>query len=186
MARIRILVALGANLPRGQDDPASTLRIAMRRLPGRGIRVLRASPGYRNPSDPPGSGPEFVNAVVLAETACSPAVTLAALRRVERSLGRCQLARSGPRSLDLDLICHGGRSRPNPAWWRFRAAYETRARSARAQLVLPHPAAHRRAFVMLPLLDVAPRWFHPALGRRAAALCRNIPLVDRAGMRRLQ
>ena len=185
MARTCVLVALGGNLPRGRDDPAETLRIALRRLHGLGVRVLRASHGYRNPSDPPGSGPDFVNAVALAETNCSPALTLAILRRVERSLGRCQVARSGPRTLDLDLIAYGNRSYPRPAHWRFRAEFENRARSGRPSLMLPHPAAHRRPFVLRPLLDVSPRWTHPALERRAAALYEGLPLAARSGMVRL-
>ena len=185
MARTRVLVALGANLPRIRSDPATTLRTALRRFPGVGIRVQRASPRYRNPADPPGSGPEFVNSVIVAETALSPAMTLVALGRIERSFGRLQTARSGARPLDLDLISYGNRCCPEPNRWRFRSRFELRSKSARTGLTLPHPGAHHRPFVLRPLLDVAPRWSHPALGRRAAALNASLPATARSGMRRL-
>ena len=186
MPRRRVLIALGANLPWGRQCPATTLRLAQRRLSALGIRILRASPSYSNPADPPGSGPDFLNAVVLAETTHSQCITMLVLLRVERSLGRQQLSRSGPRSLDLDLIAYGRCCCPDSARWRFRAAFEKRAWSGRARLVLPHPGAHRRAFVLKPLLDVAPRWSHPALRKPAVALYRKLPAVARLGMEPLE
>ena len=185
MPRTRVLLALGANLPWGGQDPATSFRVAQRRLSGLGIRILSVSPSYSNPADPPGSGPDFLNAVVLAETTHSRSMTMLVLLRVERSFGRQQLSRSGPRALDLDLIAYGRCSYPNSARWRFRAAFETRTRTGRARLILPHPAAHRRAFVLKPLLDVAPRWSHPSLRKSAVALYRGLPAAARLGMERL-
>ena len=179
----QILVALGANLPRPDRTLAGILPLAVSRLAGRGIRVRRQSRIYRNPAHPPGSGPEFVNAVLLAETARPPLAVLASLQAVERSLGRRRLARAGPRTLDLDLVCFGGQVRPSPARWRWHARHDHRLRSARALLLLPHPAAHVRSFVLRPLLDVAPAWRHPALRCPARALWSALPAAERAGVR---
>ena len=185
MTRNRIVIALGANLPRGKDKPEHTLLRATRRLAGHGIRVVVVSPLFRNPADPPGSGPDFVNAVVLAETAHGPAATLSALQRVERALGRRMLERAGPRTLDLDLIDHGGIVRPDPALWRRHAAREVRSRAARPPLALPHPAAHRRPFVMRPLLAVSPRWRHAVFCRSAGSLLEAYCSARKSGWERL-
>ncbi len=174
MTRTRILIALGANLPRGPDTPEATLRRALRRFPGRNLRVLRVSPFLNNPAEPPGSGPDFVNAVALVETSHGPSTALQAIRRIERSFGRGTLSRAGPRTLDLDLIAFGAQVRPGPSRWRLVANHELRSRAARPSLALPHPGAHRRTFVMGPLLAVAPRWRHPALHRSAASLCQEL------------
>jgi len=180
MPRTQLIIALGANLPRGGDGPATTLRRAVRRLQGRGLRILRRSAFLRNPAQPPGSGPEFVNAVAAAEGPYSPTVTLVLLRCVERSLGRSALGRSGPRTLDLDLIDFGGRMRLPPDRWRFRARYELRSRSARSRVMLPHPGAHLRGFVLLPLQSILPTWRHPALGVGVRGLCRTLPAAAAA------
>lgn len=182
VARRRCLIALGANLASSVGPPARTLRMALCRLPGHGIRVLRCSRGYSNPAWPPGAGPDFVNAVVLAESSLPPRTLLRALRRVEAGFGRGVLARSGPRRLDLDLLDCGGRVCPGPARWRRFAIRETVSRTGRPDLLLPHPALHRRPFVLVPLLDVAPHWRHPAFGLRASVLCAELNSAQRAAV----
>ncbi len=83
---------------------------------------------------------------------------MAALLAIEREFGRRRGAPNAPRTLDLDLIAHG------------RAILET------GDLILPHPRAHLRRFVMGPLAQIAPAWIHPVLGRTAADLARFAPI----------
>lgn len=180
MAGSRCLIAFGGNLASHFGPPARTLRMALCRFPGHGIRVLRRSRWYANPAWPPGAGPDFVNGAVLAESALPKRKLLQALRRVEAGFGRRALARSGPRRLDLDLLGCGGRVSPRRARWRQFAAREAVSRTGRPNLLLPHPALHQRPFVLIPLRDVAPRWRHPVLGRHISVLCAQLDSAQRA------
>jgi len=153
------VVALGSNL----GDRAATLREALRRLADAG-GIEAKSPLYEtDPIGPP--QPCYLNAVVLLRTELNPERLLAALRRIESDLGRERRERWGPRTLDLDLVSYEGLVRDDPA------------------LRLPHPEAHRRAFVLRPLCDVAPEFEIPGRGT-ARALLDALSEAERAGVRR--
>lgn len=127
-------VAIGANL----GDAQATVRQAMADLAGLPhSRVSARSSLYRSaPVD--ATGPDFINAVVAVETALAPEALLAALQQLELRAGRERPYRNAPRTLDLDLLRHG----------------DTVMHSE--TLTLPHPRLHERAFVLLPLAEVAP------------------------------
>ena len=134
MAGERVFVGLGANL----GDAATTLRAAfdaLARLPGT-ICVARSSL-YRSG---PGRvhGPDFVNGVAELRTRMQPPVLLDALLQIEDRFGRERPFRHAPRTLDLDLLRYGDRRLDTP------------------RLVLPHPRMHERAFVLIPLAEIAP------------------------------
>ncbi len=112
---------------------------------------------------PRGSGPAFANGIVLVETTLKAAALLSLLHGIERRFGRRRHRKNEPRLLDLDLIDYRGEVSEGP-------------------LTLPHPRAHQRAFVLLPLADVAPTWRHPLLKRAARDLARH---VERGGTCRL-
>jgi len=131
----RAFIALGSNL----DDPASRIRRAfeeLAELPA--SRVLRRSSLYR--SAPVGwlDQPDFINAVVELETALSPRDLLTALLEIERNHGRLREYPNSPRTLDLDVLMYDDVKCDEP------------------DLVLPHPRMHQRAFVLQPLLEIAP------------------------------
>lgn len=141
-------VGIGANLG---DAPATVVAAidALARL--RGCRLMRASSLWRSaPVD--ASGPDFCNAVAAVETSLSPEALLAELQAVEQAFGRQRPFRHAPRTLDLDLLLHGDQVRSSP------------------QLTLPHPRLHQRAFVLQPLLEIAPDLVVPGLGALAAWL----------------
>ncbi len=150
-----IYIALGANLPGPAGPPRATLEAALVRLAAAGIRIVRRSRWYRSPAWPDPADPEFVNAVAEVETALPPAALLALLHEIEAALGRTRAAANAPRALDLDLIDYHGAVEAGPP-------------------ALPHPRLHRRAFVLLPLAEIAPGWRHPvsrrAIGDLVAAL----------------
>lgn len=127
-------VALGGNL----SNPDHNMRMALQELDSTpGIRLLNTSQFFRTtPIDAP--GPEFCNAAALLATTLSPLNLLHALLAVEMKFGRVRSQRNAPRTLDLDLITFGNE--------RIRTA----------ELILPHPRAHTRAFVLVPLCEVAP------------------------------
>lgn len=127
-------VALGANL----GDAAQTLRDALQRLDRTpGVRLLNASSLYRTaPID--SSGPDYLNAVAEVGTTLTAPNLLAALQGIEQAHGRERPYRNAPRTLDLDLLLFG----------------EGRIESP--HLTVPHPRMWERAFVLVPLAEVAP------------------------------
>ncbi|MEO5608588.1 MAG: 2-amino-4-hydroxy-6-hydroxymethyldihydropteridine diphosphokinase [Ornithinibacter sp.] len=144
-APLPVVIALGANLPRGEQDPRESLAAAVLALRDDvGLSALRCSSVFD--TDPVGGPdqPTYVNAVVTALTAMSPGLLLATLHEVEARFGRTREVRWGARTLDLDLIQYGD---PHAG---------SDVVSGRPHLVLPHPRAHERAFVLLPWLDVDP------------------------------
>ena len=141
-------VGIGANLGDARATVAAAIA-ALGRLPGCGLRQLSSL--YRTaPVD--ATGPDFFNAVAALATHQSPEALLAALQAIEQAFGRQRPFHHAPRTLDLDLLLHGD------------------ARRATPQLTLPHPRLHLRAFVLQPLLEVAPDLAVPGLGALAAWL----------------
>lgn len=127
-------VGLGANL----GDTGAALKgalLALSALPG--TQVQRASSFYRTaPID--AHGPDYLNAVAALQTTLTPQELLAHLQRIELAGGRERLYRNAPRTLDLDLLLYG------------------QACLASNTLTVPHPRLHERAFVLVPLAEIAP------------------------------
>ena len=147
-----VVVALGSNLGGERGSSRAILEEALARFAGEGLRVTRRSPWWRSASWPDPTRPDYLNGVAIVETELGPAQTLEALHRIEAGLGRERREANAPRTLDLDLIAHGRTILPGPG------------------LVLPHPRAAERLFVMGPLAEVAPGWRHPVSGETAEAL----------------
>lgn len=143
--RERAFVGLGSNL----GEPAAQLASAVRALAGLPRSTLVAvSPGYESLPWGDSDQANFLNAVAVVDTALAPQQLLAELLRIEREHGRDRSSgrRNGPRTLDLDLLLHGSRVIDEPG------------------LQLPHPRLAERAFVLLPLNDLAPDLAIPGAG----------------------
>jgi 2-amino-4-hydroxy-6-hydroxymethyldihydropteridine diphosphokinase len=171
------LIALGANLPSTWGGPLATLRRAIDVLPIPGITVKRVSGFYQTPAFPPGAGPDYVNAAAVLATSLPPFRVLERLHEVEASFGREREVRWGQRTLDLDLLAFGDLVLPDNQThqhWRLLPA-EAQIRNTPDQLILPHPRLQDRAFVLVPLADVAPDWVHPVLRRSVGAMCSDLP-----------
>jgi 2-amino-4-hydroxy-6-hydroxymethyldihydropteridine diphosphokinase len=151
-----VLIGLGANLPSRLGPPRTTLEAAMKMLGHRGARVRRLSRWYETAPVPASDQPWFQNAVAEIETDLGPEALLALLHEVEASLGRVRGVVNGPRAVDLDLLAYGGLCRSEAP-------------------VLPHPRLQDRAFVLLPLAEVAPAWHHPLLDLPVEELIRVLP-----------
>lgn len=149
---VRACVGLGGNI----GDVAAALRaalVALDALPG--TRLLRASRFYRTPAWGVEAQPDFINAAAVLETTLAPRPLLDALLAIERDHGRERAAdgsRWGPRTLDLDLLLYADAVIDEPG------------------LLLPHPQMHRRAFVLVPLAEVAADAEVPGLDRVDALL----------------
>jgi 2-amino-4-hydroxy-6-hydroxymethyldihydropteridine diphosphokinase len=163
-----ILVAIGANLPGPKGEtPLEICRHAVRALAEiPGTRLVSVSRWYETEPVPRSDQPNYINGMVRLSrepgVPIDPEKLLAATQAIEMRFGRRRAEPNAARTLDLDLIDVDGlvRAAPDP--------------------VLPHPRAHLRAFVLLPLLDVAPDWVHPGYGCTGLAL---LEALDRAGVR---
>lgn len=154
-------IALGSNL----GDSRALLSQAIEGLAGLG-RVEALSPIYRTPPFGPPQ-PHYLNAAVAMHTTLAPAPLLAKLKEIERALGRQSNARWGPRLIDLDLLLVGDRVEDS------------------LRVTLPHPALHLRAFVLVPLAEIAGELRHPLLGRTIWELRDALPAADRLAIKRL-
>lgn len=179
----RVIIAIGANSSRNFNILNCEVGHLVSILVRKGILSLRiVSSLYATiPEGCLGRQNAFVNAVIVAETSLSPAHLLRHLKSAERDAGRRVRGRNASRPLDLDIIDFAGRvvGQPVPAHARQKHLRATR-RSAtgvksRGWLTLPHPEAHRRRFVLVPLAEVAPDWWHPVLKVGVGRLLKRVP-----------
>lgn len=183
------MVAFGANLPFDGHPPAETIAAAAGALAEEGLAVLALSRLYATPCFPAGAGPDYVNAAAVLDRGevIDLASILAALHRVEARFGRERAQRWGMRTLDIDLLAMGDSVLPDAETqdgWRKLAA-EAQIRTTPDRLILPHPRLQDRAFVLVPLADVAPRWVHPRTGLTVLQMLEALPLADREAVKPL-
>jgi 2-amino-4-hydroxy-6-hydroxymethyldihydropteridine diphosphokinase len=150
-------IGLGSNL----GEPSRQLRRALealRVLPG--VSAVRCSSFYRTRPLGYADQPDFVNAVAMLRTELCAVVLLERMLAIERVQGRTRAIANGPRTLDLDLLLYDALSIDQPG------------------LILPHPRMHERAFVLVPLLEIAPDVVIPGHGDARSLLAS----LDQAGV----
>ncbi len=177
----RVLIALGGNLGGQMDSPVAYLNFAIDRIVQSGIELKRQSQFYRTPAFPPGSGPDFVNAALACDTEMSPGALLELLHDIEAAAGRLRRQRWSARVLDIDLLAMGAKVLPDIDGFRswHDLPLDAQMTQSPAELILPHPRLQDRAFVLVPLMDVAPDWRHPVLGQTVAEMVARIPISER-------
>lgn len=144
-------IALGCSLPGSYPSREALLDAALDALTSQGLAVVARSSWWTSAAWPDPAAPAYLNGVVLVEACASADDILATLHRIEARFGRIRSEPNAPRTLDLDLIAHG------------RSVLD-------GAVIVPHPRAHERLFVMGPLAQIAPDWRHPVSGRTAADL----------------
>jgi 2-amino-4-hydroxy-6-hydroxymethyldihydropteridine diphosphokinase len=159
-ALVRAYIGMGSNLA----DPASQMRRARAALAAvPEVQIRATSPVYRSPPMGPVDQPDYLNAVLAAQTGLAPLSLLDTLQAIERQQDRQRGRHWGPRTLDLDLLLYGEQV------------------LITERLQVPHPGVHERAFVLYPLADIAPDLHVPGHGRVDELL----KSVSAAGLQRL-
>lgn len=133
MRPARKLFGLGANV----SDPAAQLAAGVRQL-AEILDAVSVSHVYRSAPVGYADQPDFLNLLCAGETQLVPDALLAKLQQIEQALGRIRSFRKGPRTIDIDLLAYGDLVFDTP------------------KLTLPHPRMHQRAFVLVPLAEIAP------------------------------
>lgn len=177
-------IALGGNSLSTLGISERIIVRAMRDVHARIGCIVAASRLFRTPAFPPGSGPDFVNAAVLVDTALPAPELLEALHAIERDHGRERKERWGARTLDLDLLCLGDEVLPDRATFNawLGLSPERQRTEAPDRLILPHPRLQDRGFVLIPLGEIAPYWRHPVTGKTVAQMVEELPEADKAAI----
>lgn len=149
----RVFISIGSNA----GDRLANCRLAVGLLSETGLlRVVKRSSLYLTRPWGREGQREFVNCAVEVKTALRPEELLHLLNAIEKSMGRSPGPRWGQRVIDLDIIFYGAQVKDRRA------------------LKIPHPSAHQRAFVMLPLSEIAPEFMHPVLGKKLSDIATGL------------
>ena len=153
------IVAIGSNLEvAGIGGPVEVCEAALLHLKTAGIGVLARSGWYRSAPVPASDQPDFINGVLSVSWDGGPEALMAQLHEIEGEFGRIRSAPNAARTLDLDLVDYDGIVRDGPG-----------------APVLPHPRMRDRAFVLMPLAELAPDWRHPVDGALVTELLAALP-----------
>ena len=181
------LIAIGGNLPKGKSTTESVVASAIRAVGDHIGQVTATSRLYRTPAFPPGSGPDFVNCAIAVSSDLCPEEVMTRLHDIEAEHGRTRTVRWGPRTLDLDLVAADQTVAPDAATWRrwHDLPTDRQRQDWPDQLILPHPRMQDRAFVLVPLMDIAPDWVHPVLKKSIRRMHAELTEDDRDAVRLL-
>lgn len=145
---VEVALAIGGNI----GDRVATLRSAVASLAAGGVSVDAVSALYETPPWGYTAQPMFLNGAVRGRTNLAPHDLLDLAKRIEQELGRLPSFRNAPRPVDIDIALYGDAAVQLP------------------DLEIPHPRLAERAFVLMPLAEIAPAWIHPMRGLPIAAL----------------
>ena len=177
----RALITLGSNASEDLVENKEHLEVAMGHIEAIFGNNTKKSKLYQTPAFPKGAGPDFVNAAISVETDQTAKKILDHLLRIEQEMGRIRTTRWAQRKIDLDLIAVGSLLLPDLetyTYW-YALTLENQKREAPEQLILPHPRLQDRAFVLGPLMDIAPEWVHPYLNKSVEELWMELTDDDR-------
>ena len=142
-----IYLNIGSNLPSADGDRKTNIIKAINYLKKLKLKLIKISSFYETPSYPNYSDPKFINLCIKLETNLKANELLKEIKKIEKRLGRIRLKKNEPRTCDIDIIDFNGEVIKSD------------------ELVAPHPRLHLRNFVIYPLKEIEPNWFHPIFNK---------------------
>ena len=158
---------IGSNLESTFGSRYDNISIAINLLVDSKIKVKKISNFYETPSYPNENFPKFLNVGLLIEYNNKQLSLFKIIKQIEKKLGRIKTKKNDPRVIDIDIIDFKGEIKNTK------------------ELILPHPRCHLRNFVLYPILQIDPNWFHPVLKKNAQYLINNLNQKSRIEITRL-
>ena len=159
---------IGSNLDSTHGSRRDNISIAINLLINSKIKVKKISNFYETPSYPNNNLPKYLNIGLIIEYNNSHISLFKTIKQIEKKLGRIKTIKNDPRIIDIDII-------------DFNSKIKTTDK-----LILPHPKCHQRNFVLFPILQIDPKWFHPILKKNAQFLINKLSQKFRIEITRLQ
>ena len=153
-----ILLGIGSNLESKFGNRFDNIKKAIFLLQKEEIKIKKISNFYETPSYPYVKNPKFINIVVSIEFHSSPELLLRKILSVEKKMDRIRTVKNAPRTCDIDIIDFKGKV------------------INKKNIILPHPEAHKRNFVLLPLFEIHPEWIHPIKNKKIHILIKNLSI----------
>ena len=142
-----IYLNIGSNLPLEEGGRETNILKAINHLKNLNLKLIKISSFYETPSYPNSSDPKFINLCVKLKSNLKANELLNEIKKIEKKLGRTRIKKNEPRTCDIDIIDFNGKIIKND------------------ELETPHPRLHLRNFVIYPLKEIEPNWFHPIFNK---------------------
>ena len=159
---------IGSNLDSNYGSRYDNISISIKLLVEAKIKVKKISNFYETPSYPNNNFPKFLNVGLIVEYKDKYLNLFKTIKQIEKKMGRIETKKNNPRVIDIDIIDFNGKIKKTK------------------ELILPHPRCHLRNFVLFPILQLDPDWFHPVLMRNAQYLINNLSQKSRIEITRLE
>ena len=163
-----IFLNIGSNLDSSRGDRLFNLKKTIELISLNNIKIVKISSIYETPSYPNKKNPKFLNMGLKIESEHSPFDLIKIFNRIEKKLQRTREIKNQPRTCDIDLI-----------------DYEGKILNSK-ELIIPHPRAHLRNFVLFPLKEMSPLWIHPILNKKIDFLIKKLSSKLRNEITRLK
>ena len=158
---------IGSNLNSKHGSRFDNISLATNLLINSKIKIKKISNFYETPSYPNRNFPKFLNVGIIIDYHNSYFDLLNEIKKIEKKLGRIKTVKNDPRVIDIDIVDFNGLIKDSN------------------NLILPHPRAHLRNFVLYPILEIDPKWSHPILKKKAQFLINNLSQKSRIEITRL-
>ena len=151
-----ILLNIGSNLDSTKGDRLFNIKKSLELIKLEKIKILEMSSIYETPSYPNKKNPKFLNLGIQIKCNFSPEILIKKFNKIEKKLQRTRGAKNQPRTCDIDLIDYNGK------------ILNTKS------IILPHPKAHLRNFVLFPIKEIFPNWVHPVFNKKLDFLIKKL------------
>ena len=174
----KCLISYGANIAGPFGNPKETLSVVLDELERQKLEIIQNSGLYSSLAFPDPQEPKYLNGCLELDAKCSVKDLLVQLKQIEIKMGRRKSSRWSSRICDLDILSCGKMVLPSKdifyQWCKMPIKKQMMTKPS--QLLLPHPRLQDRAFVLMPLMEVAPSWIHPVFNLSVREMYDSLPI----------